>query len=424
MRDVVITGMGVVLPGCDSKEELWRQLSEQDCQLSLEPATGGDRGRVVGRIHGFDADRYLPDVPSRYYSQCPRDVQLYLASVALARRDARLDECDATRTGLYDGTSRASFSSWYERIRRERDHPARDLYTRNELARDTPGQAVGIAAALMGVQGPALTFTASCSSATVALGQAFRDVAMGTVDIAYAGGHEAALVPPLHLMYQEAGLCSPEQETPARAVRPWADSTGNVFGEAAVTLVLEERERAEGRGATLLAGVAGYAYGNTGLHPTHVDVTGARPTRVVRQLLDDTATPRERVGFLIGHGNGVPASDLAEMRMMHAVFGPHASAVPLLSTKPVYGHGLGAAGAVNAAAATLMLRERRLFRTLNADPSATVEGLSFGSTESLPVDRLSGVCLSFGLGGHNAALLFRGPGRCGDEKGLERENDG
>ncbi|MFF6947020.1 beta-ketoacyl synthase N-terminal-like domain-containing protein, partial [Streptomyces lavendulae] len=92
MRDVVITGMGVVLPGCDSKEALWRQLTQRECQLTLDPATGDDRGRVVGRIHGFDADRYLPDVPSRYYNQCPRDVQLYLASVALARRDARLEE--------------------------------------------------------------------------------------------------------------------------------------------------------------------------------------------------------------------------------------------------------------------------------------------------------------------------------------------
>ncbi|MFK0202593.1 beta-ketoacyl synthase N-terminal-like domain-containing protein [Streptomyces lavendulae] len=421
MRDVVITGIGMVLPGCDSKEAFWRQLTQQECQLSLETDTGDDRTRVVGRIRGFDAERYLRDVPHRYYGRCPRDVQLYLASVALARRDARLEQCDATRTGLYDGTSRASFASWYDRIRRERDHPAPELYTRDELARETPGQAVGIAAALLGVEGPALTFTASCSSATVAMGHAFRDIATGAVDVAYAGGHEAALVAPLHLMYQEAGLCSPERQTPARAVRPWAGSTGNAFGEAAVTLVLEERERARRRGATLLADIAGYAYGNTGRHPTHVDVTGARPARVVRKLLHDTSTPLERVGFLVGHGNGVPASDTAELRMMHAVFGPYTPSVPLLSTKPLYGHSLGAAGAVSAAAATLMVRERRLFRTLNAPSEADAGGLGFGSTDPIPAKRLSGVCLSFGLGGHNAALLFREPGGNGDMEGAKND---
>lgn len=407
MRDVLVTGIGAVLPGCDDKDTLWRQLSYGISQLGLEPAPGEGGSHAVGRIRGFDARRYLREFPESYYIRCPRDVQLYLSSLVLARDDAALTGANLApdRVGLFDGTSRGSFAAWYARIRREGQQSAQELYTRRELAQDTPGQAVGIGAALLRVEGPALTFTASCSSASVAIGHAYREVARGAVDVALAGGHEAALVPPLHLMYQEAGLCSTEHEEPARAVRPWTGGSGNAFGEGAVTLVLEAREHAERRGATPLATMRGYAYGNTGRHPTHVDSSAARPVRVVRQLLDEAGARGDGIGFVVGHGNGVAASDASEIRLMRAVFGHRSGEVPLISTKPVYGHTLGAAGALNAAAAVLMLRHGRMIRTLN---SVEYPAVSFGHGGALPSARRSGICLSFGLGGHNSALLFTG----------------
>ncbi|MGW2839507.1 beta-ketoacyl synthase N-terminal-like domain-containing protein [Streptomyces sp. NPDC001493] len=415
MRDVLVTGIGVVLPGCDSRDALWRQLVQGESQLSLEPAPGKAAVHAVGRIRDFDARRYLGEFPEAHYGRCPRDVQLYLSSLVLAREDAALNGVALApdRVGLFDGTSRGSFAAWYARIRSEGQLAAQDLYTRRELAMDTPGQAVGVGAALLGTEGPALTFTASCSSSPVALGHACREVAEGAVDIAFAGGHEAALVPPLHLMYQEAGLCSTESENPARAVRPWTGGSGNAFGEGAVTLVLEAREHAERRGAVPLATMRGYTYGNTGRHPTHVDSSAARPVRVVRRLLDEAGVPDDGIGFVVGHGNGVAASDASEIRLMRTVFGRRSGEVPLISTKPVYGHTLGAAGALNAAAAVLMLHHGRLVRSPNS-PGGSVEypDISFGHDEPLPPARGNGICLSFGLGGHNSALLFS---RCTEE---------
>ncbi|MFD6529563.1 beta-ketoacyl synthase N-terminal-like domain-containing protein [Streptomyces sp. NPDC060184] len=409
MRDVLVTGIGVVLPGCDTRDALWRQLSRGSSQLTLEPAPGPASRHAVGRIRAFDAHRYLGEFPEPYYGRCPRDVQLYLSSLVLAREDAALTGVPLApdRVGLFDGTSRGSFAAWYARVRSEGQQPARELYTRRELAMDTPGQAVGVGAALLRTEGPALTFTASCSSAPVALGHACREVARGAVDVAFAGGHEAALVPPLHLMYQEAGLCSAEYEDPARAVRPWTGGSGNAFGEGAVTLVLEAREHAERRGARGLATMRGYAYGNTGRHPTHVDSSADRPARVVRQLLDEAGVQSRGIGFVVGHGNGVAASDASEIRLMRAVFGRRSGEVPLISTKPLYGHTLGAAGALNAAAAVLMLHHGRTVRSPNApDDPVEYPDISFGHGDALPSARRNGICLSFGLGGHNSALLF------------------
>jgi 3-oxoacyl-[acyl-carrier-protein] synthase II len=192
-------------------------------------------------------------------------------------------------------------------------------------------------------------------------------------------------------------------------VRPYVGHSANAFGEGAVTLVLETRAHAQRRGASILASIGGYKYGNSGEHPTHVDVSGARPTRVIMSLLDEARMAPAEVHFVVGHGNGVQSSDIAEINYMRRVFGRHAHAVPLISTKPIYGHTLGASGAVNAAAAALMIHHRYLIPTINVDVDQVEGDCNFQANRGQPSHCDAGLSMCFGLGGHNTALLVQRP---------------
>jgi 3-oxoacyl-(acyl-carrier-protein) synthase len=395
--EVVVTGLGLVLPGCDHRDRFWDQLRDNDSQLRLLPDPAGGGAVAMGWIVDFDAGRYLFDVDERFYSRHSRSVQMYLAALLLSRRDAGLDlsRCDSERVGLFQGTSRDSFAWWQGRAKTEK-------FTRRDLVAGMPSIGVGLAASILHSQGPSCSFSASCCSGAVAIGHAYREIAAGEVDVAFAGGHDAALCAPLFAMYRHAGLLS-ESQDPSQAIQPFAGSAGNAFGEGAVVLTLESRRHAEKRGATILATIAGFSYGNAGSHPTHVDRSGDRPARLIRSVLAQGQLSTEEVGAVVAHGNGVPQSDRSELAYMNRVFGERASAVPLVTTKPLWGHTLGASSAVNVAAAVMMVHHGIV-------SSSGVHAFEGGATPISSGMRLPSpavVCMSLGIGGNNAAVLVR-----------------
>lgn len=396
--DVVITGIGVVLPRCDTQQRLWQQLRDGEPQLRLEVRPDAPHLKcAMGRIREFDPDAELggrvPGRPSRY----PRDIQLYLTSVLRAMDDAGLARVppDPYRTGVFDGTSRGSHADWDHRVRAEAYQNPRELYTRRELAFCTPGQAAGLAAAIFGTRGPAYTFTSSCSAASIAIGHAAAEIRSGNLDVALASGHESVLIEPVYRMYAEAGLLSEECDDPSAAVRPYRDHSGNAFGEGAVTLVLESRRHASRRGTAPIAELGAYAYANSGFHPTRVDASGEVAARAVTDLLGRARLDAGAVDFVVGHGNAVRQSDLSELAYMRLVFGDRAGDVPLISTKPIYGHTFGASGAINLAAAALMIHHGYVIPTPHAPSGAGARPLDVG------------LSITYGLGGHHAALLVR-----------------
>lgn len=358
MHDVVVTGIGVVLPNCHARATFWQQLRDGDSQLGLEPNPARpDDVRAIGRIADFEPGEALAEIPERFWGGYPRELQLYLASVFRARDDARvsLARTRSDRVGLFDGCARPTFDFWYDRFKLEAERPPREVYNRRDLAIGLPGNSVGFAAALLQIRGPAYAFSGTCSSGAIAVGHAWREIRDGELDLAFASGHETSLLPPLYAMYGDANLLSDERQDPRRAVRAFAGHSTNAFGEGAVTLVLESRAHAEARGARPIAAIGGYRYGNNGYHPTTVDINGARPAEVIGALLQKSGVAPSEIGFVVGHGNGVEVSDVSEDRYMTHVFGERAATVPLLSTKAIWGHTLGASSAINVAAAALML---------------------------------------------------------------------
>ena len=282
-RQVVITGIGPLLPNCDGRDVFWKHLKAGDRQLTvISDPSDPERTVSVGRIGGFDPDKYLAEVPKRHLAGYSRELRFYLASLLLARDDARLDidRVPGDRVGLYDGSSRGSVEFWDERIRLEADRSARDVYSRKDILNAINGQTVGIGAALFGVTGPTLAFAGSCTAGMIAAGQAYRDVADGQVDVAFATGHDNPLTPALFAMYCEAGLIGPRSVDPESATQTSGEDTGLAFSEGAITLVLEEGESARARGARVLGRIRGYRNGNEGGNPFTVDPTGECQARL------------------------------------------------------------------------------------------------------------------------------------------------
>ncbi len=410
--EVWITGFGVILPGCDSADGLWDKLRRGESQLRLEPDPQDASNKIaMGRVRDFRPERYLARVPERFYSRYDREVQLYLASVFSAVEHAGLELPGRTpgRVGIFDGCSRPMFSAWGMKKKRELESSLKEAYSRADLLL-TPGLAVGMAASLLEISGSVYTFNSTCCSGSVAIGQAFRELKAGIVDVAIATGHESSLLAPIFAMYREAGLLSLEDENPSAALRPYGDSTGNVFGEGAVTMILERRAHAEARGARCYAELKGYRYGNNGSHPTTPDKHGNRAAQLIHAVLEDAQLLSEDVGFVVGHGNGVRLSDESEKSAMQRAFGETRRDVPLLSNKPIFGHTMGASSALNAAAAALMLHHQFIAPTLNAQSSRAHHQSERGEARACR----AGIALSSGLGGNNTVLLLQKPTRAGD----------
>lgn len=401
-REVVVTGIGLLLPNCDDPDTFWQYLKSGTSQLAVIPdPSDPTRSVVAGRMGQSDADRHLAEVPEQHLQHYSREVRFYLASVLQARDDAGLKNGRVTgeRTGIYDGSSRGAVEFWDQRVRVEAERPARDLYSRKDILNAINGQTVGIAAALFGTTGPALALGGSCAAGLIATAQACRDIEADRVDVAFTTGHDFALTPGLFAAYGEAGLL--------RRATDASDSEGLLaFSEGAVTLALEEREFALARGARILARITGHGYCNEGKNPFTVDPTGRSQARLIGSVLRSAGIETSDVDFVVGHGNGLRDSDMAEKRYMRILFGDQADNTPFISTKQVFGHTLGASGVVNLAAVALMLHHGHVLPsngtgTLHAQPSGEDGNADRGSPD---VSR--GVAFTCGMGGLISACLL------------------
>ncbi|NND45645.1 MAG: hypothetical protein HKN58_10000 [Xanthomonadales bacterium] len=400
--DVVVTGAGVVMPGSNDRATFWRRLAGQSSQITVESFENGRR-YPLGRCRPNGLTGSLNAGVQDRFERLPRDIQLYAESLAGALEDAGLARQDVIgeRAGIYSGSSRGPFLYWdgsyRDRLRREDD-----------LTFGVPGQASAFGALLTGVTGPVHTFSNSCCSGAVAMDFASSDLLRDRVDIALVSGHEATLCARFFSGFREAGILAVPTPEPARLYRVYHQPSGVVFAEAAITLVCERRSTAVARGARILGTFGGYAYGNHALHPTNVDPSTDRPYELVQQLFRQLGIGPSDVGFVIGHGNGVPASDLAELTWMRRVFGDGVADVPLFSVKPVVGHSIGASSTASFLASLQIAAAGHVPRLTNLDPGADDE-FNFGGMDIPRANWKVGLSVSYGIGGHHAMMAVLRP---------------
>lgn len=407
-RRVVVTGMGAITPVGQSVAELW------------EAAKSGRSG--VRRITAFDASDLATQIAAevrdfdpvaRFGRREARRMDRFIQFAVAAAQDAVVDagleitQENADRVAIIIGSGVGGMATLIEQVRVLAEKgPSRvsPLFIPMMLTDSAAGQV----AISLGARGPNMAVVSACASSANAIGEAGEVIRRGSADVVICGGTEAAILPLAIAAFNVMGALSAENEDPPRACRPFdANRSGFVMGEGAGILVLEELGHARSRGARILGELIGYGASADAYHIVAPMEDGVGAALAMRVALQTAGISPGEVDYINAHGTGTPLNDSAETRAIKSVFGEHAYRVPVTSTKPVTGHLLGGAGAVEAIICLKAIETGCIPPTINLatpDPECDLDYVP-NSARFKPV--CTAMTNSFGFGGHNATIVFR-----------------
>ncbi len=397
-RRVVITGAGVVSPVGMGREALWDAIAEGvsgAARIDLE-AVGELTAFPVQGLEEAAAERF----GRRDVRRMDRAGMMAALAGALAMEDAGDLGLPGERIGVAVGCVHGGAATNYEAHKALIERGS-DRVSPLSVPLALPNGAVAAMARMLGLRGPSTAPCTACAAGTDAIGAALAMVREGRADAALGGGAEAPLSPVVAAGYLKMGALSRSARPVAEASRPFDRARdGFVMGEGAGIVVLEEREHALRRGARILAEVVGYGASCDAGHLTDPDVEGTGAARAIGEALADGGLQPSDVGYVNAHATSTPAGDAAEVR---ALARAGISGVPVSSTKALHGHGLGAAGGIELAAALIAFGRDILPGTLNLDDPEDGDTLDLiREARRAHVDVV--LSNSFGFGGHNACV--------------------
>jgi 3-oxoacyl-[acyl-carrier-protein] synthase II len=400
---VVVTGLGVKTPAGNDVASFWEQLCAGRASArrieSFDPADLSIT--FAGEVRDFDAVEYFGPKEARRQD---RVTQLGFGAAADALGDAGELGADPSRCAVIIATGVGGLHTLEENER---------LYFEKGPSRVSPffvpmmmpNATAGVVAMQLGWTGPNLCVATACAAGAHAIGEGVRLIRDGTADVVMAGGTEAAVTPLTIAAFARMGALSSRNDAPERASRPFdADRDGFVIGEGAGCVVLEPLERARARGATIYGEVAGYGRNADAYHITAPSPGGAGAAVCMQLALDDAAVEPSAIGHVNAHGTSTPLNDAAEAEAVRKVFGDSAPVVT--STKGVTGHLIGAAGAVEAVAALLSVRDGIVPPTANLEKLGDDIELDVVAGSPREIGPKPAISNSFGFGGHNACLVI------------------
>ena len=405
MRRVVVTGLGLVSPhGTDPETVFSRLMKGQSAvrEVSFDAANG--YSNIAATVE-FEPGRYFP--PQQRLENLDRVSQLSIAAATEALADSGIEFSDdlRRRSGVSFGTGMGSAQALEETFSQvmlrdpDRVRPLTVLKVMNNAS-------AGHIAIQHGLRGPDLTYSCACSSSAVAIGEAARQIRHGYADLMVAGGAESALIYTFFKAWDAMHVLAPADRSDLSAsCRPFAkDRSGLVLGEGAAMLVLEEREAALRRGATIYAELAGYGSSNEHTHITKPSVEG-QAHAMTMAIADAGLTPAD-IDYVNAHGTGTQLNDATETRALKSVFGDRAHRIPVSSTKSMHGHLLGGAGALELAISLLAMRYEAVPPTANLEVSDPECDLDYVPGQGRANQNIRCVMSnSFAFGGTNAVLI-------------------
>jgi len=268
--------------------------------------------------------------------------------------------------------------------------------------------APGVIAIELGATGPAFAYSSAFASGANAIGEGMRMIRQGRADAVVAGGAEAPIHPLIVAGFAAMQSLSEQNDDPGGAVKPFdLHRDGCALGEGAAMLVLEERDHAIARGATIIAELVGYGATSDAFHVVQMAPDGEGVARAMVLAMSDAGIEPAEVGYLNAHGTGTAMNDAYETIAIHTAFGSAAKDLAISSTKPRTGHLLGAAGALEAVISLQALEDGVLPSTLNLVTPDPACDLDYLPGESRTRDVQAVMSNSMGFGGHNVSLLFR-----------------
>jgi 3-oxoacyl-[acyl-carrier-protein] synthase II len=406
-RRVVITGIGAVTPIGHTRQGLWQGVLRGKSGVRRVSAfdISGYRSQVAAEVLDFDAAPYLDRKQLRRldrYSQ----FALCAAKMAVADAELQLEAESYERVGVCMGSALGGM------LTAEEQH---GVFAARGLSGVSPMLAVtvfGAAASCniaieFGVTGPNTANCNSCAAGTIAIGDALRFIQRGEAEVMLAGGAEAPIAPLCFGSFSIIRAMSKRNHDPERACRPFDKGRdGFVMGEGAAILVLEDAVHAERRGAHIYAEILGYSLTNDAYHMSAPHPSGVEAARAMAMVLKDAGLGPEDIEYINAHGSSTPMNDKIETMAIKQVFGELAGRIPVSGTKGLYGHALGASGAIEAAIGALALTYKYVPPTVNyeiPDPECDLDYVpNIGRSAQLRY-LLSN---SFGFGGINACLVL------------------
>lgn len=410
-RRVVITGLGALTPIGNTLSEYWEGLLSGTSGAA--PITYFDpekfKTRFACEVKGFDPKDHMDRKEAR---KLDRFAQFAMASTAEAMEDSGLDldSIDKDRAGVIWGSGVGGLQTFEDEVLNFAAGNGTPRFNPFFIPKLIADIAPGMISIKYGFRGPNFATVSACASASNALIDSLNYIRLGHADIMISGGSEAGVTQAGMAGFNAMHALSTRNDDPQTASRPFdKDRDGFVLGEGSGTLVLEEYEHAKARGAKIYAELAGGGLSADAHHMTapHPDGLGAR--KVMENCLRDAQLTPESIDAINMHGTSTPLGDIAESKAVIDVFGKHAYNININSTKSMTGHLLGAAGAVEAIASVLAVKNDVVPPTINhfTDDDQIDSGLNF--TFNKPQKRIVNAALSntFGFGGHNACLIFK-----------------
>lgn len=406
-RRVVVTGLGMLTPlGLDVASSWAGVLAGRSGIAPIEHMNvEAFTTRFGGSVRGFDVGQYMPAKDARKYDLF---IQYGLAASYQALQDSGLNVTDANRERI--GVVMGSGIGGLTNIE-ETSHTLFDKGPRRISPFFVPGSIInmvsGVLSMQMGLQGPNYAITTACTTGTHCIGSAARTIMYGDADVMVAGGSEMATCGLGLGGFAASRALSTRNDDPQAASRPWdADRDGFVLSDGAGSVVLEELEHARARGATIYAEVAGFGMSSDAYHITLPPEDGNGAARCMASALRDSGLALDAIDYVNAHGTSTPAGDVAEVQALKSVFGSHAYALSVSSTKSMTGHLLGAAGAVEAIFSVLAIRDQVAPPTINLDNPGDGCDLDFVPHEAKQRRIDAVLSNSFGFGGTNGSLVF------------------
>jgi 3-oxoacyl-[acyl-carrier-protein] synthase II len=400
--------MGAVSPVGNSASESWESL--RSGQGGIAAITHFDASklpvRIAGEVKGFDAAAIFGTKEARRGTP---HVHFAMAAAREAVLHSGLDiAAESTEVGVLIASGIGGLEV-IENTTRVLDLEGARRVSPFAAAMALVDMAPGMVSIDVGARGPNMAVVSACASGADAIGQAANWVRQGDAVAVLAGGTEAGITSTGIAMFAAARALSTRNDDPAHASRPFdRDRDGFVAAEGSAVLVLEEREHALARGATIYAELLGYAASADAYHITAPEPSGDGAIRCVRRALERAELGVDDIQYINAHGTGTPLNDLSETRALKNVFGESAYTVPISSTKSMTGHMLGAAGAFEAMVTILAMRDGFLPPTINLEHPDPECDLDYIPNVGRAVEARLAMTTSFGFGGHNACLVFAG----------------
>ena len=415
LKRVVVTGLGALTPVGNTVPEFWNNLING--VSGAGPITHFDASKFKTQfaceVKNFNATDFIDRKEAR-------KMDLYTQYAIAAAKEAVTDSAidvekeDLNRIGVIFGVGIGGLHTFEEEVlsyaqTKDTIGPRFSPFFIPKMIADI---ASGHISMLYGFHGPNFTTTSACASSSNAIGAAFDLIRLGKANMILAGGAEATIFPAGVGGFNSMNALSTRNDDPEHASRPFSASRdGFIMGEGAGCLILEELEHAKARGAKIYAELAGTGASADAYHITASHPEGLGAKLVMTNALEDAGMQPEDIDYINVHGTSTPVGDISEVKAIQALFGEHAYKLNISSTKSMTGHLLGAAGAVEAIASVLSVKNDIVPPTINHEEGDNDEQIDYNLnfTFNKAQHRTVRAALSntFGFGGHNACVIVK-----------------